>query len=86
MDPCACVRILTLNLPTRAAGVCSAEKLLGESARFSQSAFQDPELWVSLRADHDWGAWVAQSPKQPTPDFGSGCDLTVREFQPRVGL
>ena len=33
-----------------------------------------------------WGAWVAQSVKHPTPGFSSGPDLTVREFQPRVGL
>ena len=31
------------------------------------------------------GAWVAQSVKYPTLGFGSGHDLTVREFQPRVG-
>ena len=31
-------------------------------------------------------AWVAQSVKRPTLDFGSGHDLTVREIQPRVGL
>ena len=28
------------------------------------------------------GAWVAQSVKPPTFDFGSGHDLTVREFEP----
>ena len=31
-----------------------------------------------------WGAWVAQSVERP--DFGSGHDLAVREFEPRVGL
>ena len=29
------------------------------------------------------GAWVAQSVERPT---GSGHDLAVREFEPRVGL
>ena len=32
------------------------------------------------------GAWVAQSVKHPTLDFGSDHDLTVREFKPLVGL
>ena len=31
----------------------------------------------------DRGAWVAQSVKRPT---GSGHDLAVREFEPRIGL
>ena len=29
---------------------------------------------------------MAQSVKHPTPDFGSGHDLTVYEFEPQVGL
>ena len=33
-----------------------------------------------------WGARVAQSVKWLTIDFGSGHDLTVWEFEPRVGL
>ena len=32
------------------------------------------------------GAWVAQSVKRPTLDFGSGHDLVVHEFEPHVGL
>ena len=32
------------------------------------------------------GAWVAQSVKRLTLDFGSSHDLTVREFKPHVGL
>ena len=32
------------------------------------------------------GAWVAHSVKCPTLDFSSGHDLTVREFEPHVGL
>ena len=31
-------------------------------------------------------AWVAQSVKRPTLDFGSGHNLTVHEFEPRTGL
>ena len=31
-------------------------------------------------------AWVAPSVKHLTPDFGSGHDLTVCEFEPHVGL
>ena len=33
-----------------------------------------------------WGAWVSQSVKHLTPDFGSGHDLTVRELEPCVQL
>ena len=33
-----------------------------------------------------WGAWVAQSVKRPTFDFGSGHGLTVRELEPHIGL
>ena len=32
------------------------------------------------------GTWVAQSVEEPTLDFGSGHDLTVREFEPRIRL
>ena len=32
------------------------------------------------------GTWVVQLAKCPTLDFSSGHDLTVREFEPRVGL
>ena len=32
------------------------------------------------------GAWVAQSVKCLTLDFGSGRDLAVREFEPHVGI
>ena len=32
------------------------------------------------------GAWVAQSIKYPTLDFGSGHDPTVPEIEPHVGL
>ena len=32
------------------------------------------------------GAWVAQSVKPMTLDFGSSHDLTVREFKPHIGL
>ena len=30
--------------------------------------------------------WVAQLVKRLTLDFGSGHDIIVREFEPRVGL
>ena len=33
-----------------------------------------------------WGAWEAQSVKRLTLNFGSGHDLTVCGFEPRVGL
>ena len=33
-----------------------------------------------------WGTWVAQSVKHPTLDLSSGHDLTVCEFEHRVGL
>ena len=33
-----------------------------------------------------WGAWVAQSVKRPTLDFGVGYHLTVCEFRPQTGL
>ena len=32
------------------------------------------------------GTWGAPSVKRPTPDFRSGHDLTVHEFEPCVGL
>ena len=35
---------------------------------------------------HSGGAWVAQLVKHPTLGFSSGHDLTVREFQPHIGL
>ena len=33
-----------------------------------------------------WDTWMAQSVKCQTLDFGSGCDLTVDEFEPRAEL
>ena len=32
------------------------------------------------------GAWVAESIKCPSLDFGSGRGLTVHEFEPKIGL
>ena len=29
---------------------------------------------------------MAQSGKRPTPDFGSGCDIVVCEFEPCTGF
>ena len=39
-----------------------------------------------IRKSHVWGAWVAQSVKGPTLDFGSGHDLTVCGFDPCIRL
>ena len=39
-----------------------------------------------LFEDEISGAWGAQSGKHPTVGFGSGHDLMVREFKPRVEL
>ena len=39
-----------------------------------------------FKRHYTWGAWVAQSVKCPTLDFGSGHDLTVHEFQPCIRL
>ena len=33
-----------------------------------------------------WGAWVAQSVKLPTLDFGSGHDIRVHEITPSCAL
>ena len=41
---------------------------------------------VLIRGRQSGGAWVAQWVKHLALDFGSGHDLTVREFEPRVGL
>ena len=43
---------------------------------------QPSNMWPILKL-RIRGAWVAQSVEHPT---GSGHDLTVREFEPRVGL
>ena len=36
--------------------------------------------------EHDRGAWLAQSVRHPTLDFGSGPDLTVCGFEPCIGF
>ena len=38
-----------------------------------------------LKIGRNWGAWVAQSVKHLTLDFGSGHDLTAQEFESRLG-
>ena len=54
-------------------------------------------MWVVFRQNHlrfenkkflleNRSPWVAQSVERLTLDFGSGHDLTVREFEPRFGL
>ena len=40
----------------------------------------------NLKAGSTRGTWVAQLIKHQTLDFGSGHDLKVCEFEPRVGL
>ena len=47
-----------------------------------------PHGKLGLRRDLELGqhAWVAQSVKHPTLDFGSGHGLTVCEFEPCIGL
>ena len=40
---------------------------------------------MSLKKDLP-GAWGAQTVKRPTLGFGSGHDLTVLGFEPRIGL
>ena len=46
--------------------------------------------WVSFNGAETkavkGGVWVAQSVKRVTPDFGSGHDLMVREFEPHFRL
>ena len=39
-----------------------------------------------VKSAHLRGAWVAQWVERPTLDLSSGHDLTVRGFEPRVGL
>ena len=41
---------------------------------------------LCLKGQMERGSWVAPPVKRPALDLGSGCDLGVREFEPRVGL
>ena len=41
---------------------------------------------TNIRNAASMGAWVAQSVKHLTLDFGSGHDLTVHELEPHIGL
>ena len=59
-------------------------RILSAQASFGGAA--GPKWGVPQNADSPGGAWVSQSVKGPTLDFGSGHDLTVCEFEPRVGL
>nr|XP_060511482.1 uncharacterized protein LOC132692753 [Panthera onca] len=55
----------------------------GAQAAWPDLATGQQQVWLlEMRR----GAWVAQLVKHPTLDFGSGHDLAVREFEPRVGL
>ena len=48
--------------------------------------FQMHGIFVEPYRRDCWGAWVAQSVKPLTLDFGSSHDLTVRGFETHVGL
>ena len=49
-------------------------------------SLQNCKFTGTLKICNTWGAWVAQSVKHLTLGFSSSHDLTVREFQPHVGL
>ena len=42
--------------------------------------------YTSRHTGKPWGTWVAQSVKLLTLGFGSGHDLPVCKFEPRIGL
>ena len=48
--------------------------------------FHMTSLCKCFENEKSWGAWVARSVEHLTPDFSSGHDLTVSEFEPSVGL
>ena len=55
----------------------------------SPSLFAPPLCTLSLSVSKTntlWGTCVAQSVKRPTLDFGSGHDLMVCWFEPRIRL
>ena len=66
--------------------LCADSSGPGACFRFcvSLSLCPSPAHTLSLSQKKHWGAWVAQSVKHL--DFSSGHDLTVREFEPHVGL
>ena len=53
---------------------------------WDQAPRQAPHGAWNLLKILSWGAWVAQLVKHLTLDFGSGCDVTVHEFEPHVRL
>ena len=59
-----------------------------EEPSFEASLFKKEKIenTVFPMINNPRGAWVAQSAKRPTLDFCSGQDLTVREFEPHIGL
>ena len=59
-------------------------RILSAQASFGGAA--GPKWGVPQNADSPGGAWVSQSVKGPTLDFGSGHDLTVCESEPHFGL
>ena len=49
--------------------------------------FWSKGMWENLyKWQRIWGAWVAQSVKPPTLDFGPGHDLTILGIEPHIGL
>ena len=51
-----------------------------------QKVANDRMTLLALKIVKAWGARVAQLVRRPTLHFGSGRDLTVHEFKPRVRL
>ena len=43
------------------------------------------DVFLNQELNKIWGAWVAQSVKRPTLDFGSGHGLTVVRLSPVLG-
>ena len=48
--------------------------------------YPNKEIGSEDRKHRERSAWVAQSVEHPTLGFGSGHDLTIREFEPHIRL
>ena len=53
---------------------------------FHRTGRNNPKVCMELKKTPNRGAWVALSVKLLTLDFSSGHDLTVYEFEPRIGF